>query len=124
MTITQINIRGSEVCILFKSIAWIIGSPFTMTDKTQFDLSIEEMRGFFNRLAADWTIVRDEVGASVALEKVFEFLLTPRQMSFVIACLEAILAECEGDPVEMRLRVGETNEVENLISHLHTLADS
>lgn len=98
--------------------------PFDKTHKPELAMSSEEMSDFYRKLGASWIGIRDKVGVEQALETSVTATFSQREISCLIKCLTGVLYECDGDPLELELRVGKLEDVKYIAKQLEQMENS
>ena len=112
------KINGLDLTMLMSAIVWVTDCPFSKAVKPDLVLAREEMDEIYERLSASWIAIRDEKGVEEARCESLLISLTSQEVSFLKLCLNAVLKECDGNPLELELRCGKTEDVQRLVSKL------
>ncbi len=115
------TITGVDLGILMGAIVWVKDCPFDKTAKPNTKMTSEEMDAFYDRLAAIWVRLRDENGVEKARSEEVMIELTSQESRCLSLCVQGVLDECSGDPVELEVRVGNTQDVQRLADTLSLL---
>ena len=72
------------------------------------------MDQLYTRLASIWNELRDARGVQEARAEKLMLEMNSRELRCLHACLRGVLQECEGNPLELELRVGDLVDVQRL----------
>ena len=81
---------------------------------------MEELDG---RLCGIWKELLAEYGYEQARSAHVSFDVTFRELDCLKLCLTGVLDECDGNPVELEVRVGEVDDVRRLLQQLELVAE-
>ena len=116
------TITGLDLGILMSAIVWIKDCPFSTTAKPDVEMTGKEMDDFYNRLTRIWVRLREPNSIEKARSERATLDLTSREICCLRVCLHGVLEECDGNPLELELRVGKTEDVQRLVSELELMA--
>ena len=115
------NKTGLDVAIYWRSVAWLWDCPFDKAVKPDLEMSSTEMGEFHEKLKGIWIGLRDKVGIDNVFEATISVTFSSQEVRCLSQCLHAVLAECDGNPLELELRVGEVEDVRRLANELASI---
>ncbi|WP_417386023.1 hypothetical protein [Gimesia sp.] len=119
----RFNKTGLDVAIYWRSVIWLMDCPFDKAVKPDLDMSSTEMREFHDKLEGIWVGLRDKVGIDNVGEATVPVTFSSQEVRCLRQCLHAVLAECDGDPLELEIRVGEVEDVWRLAKELDSIVE-
>ena len=117
------NKTGLDVAIYWRSVVWLMDCPFDKTVKPDLEMSSTEMRKFHDKLEGIWIGLRDKVGIDNVPEATVPVTFSSKEVRCLSQCLDAVLAECDGNSLELELRVGEVEDVRRLANELASIVE-
>lgn len=108
----SIELTGSQLAICLMACVWVSDCPFGKAIKPA-DLESAEVEAIWNKLSEMIVQLREAGFAEPMVEyaHLIPVPLSARELELTIRCIEAVLDECEGDPLELSLRCGEVDQV-------------
>lgn len=119
----RLNKTGLDISIYWRSVAWLWACPFSKAVKPDLEMSSTEMSEFHEKLKGIWIRLRDQVGIDNAREATVPVTFSSKEVRCLSQCLDAVLAECDGNPLELELRVGEVEDVRRLANELASIVE-
>lgn len=117
------NKTGLDISIYWRSVAWLWACPFSKAVKPDLEMSSTEMSEFHEKLKGIWIGLRDQVGIDNVPEATVPVTFSSKEVRCLSQCLDAVLAECDGNPLELELRVGEVEDVRRLANELASIVE-
>lgn len=117
-------LSGHDLALLMSALVWVKDCPFSRVPKPDVGMALAGVDELDEKLGTEWLHVRDTLGLEAARRAVVSVDLTPVERRCLRSCLEAVLEECAGNPLELQLRVGEEPEVRRLADLMQRISGS
>jgi hypothetical protein len=116
-----IQLTGNQLGVCMMSTTWVSSCPFDVTRKPAYLESVE-----VELITERFIEIIDGLRAHGFQEPMDEYKepipveFTVREWELTISSIEAVLRECENDPLELSLRVGELEDVKRTLALLES----